>query len=59
MVDEYTVTEIAYKNGYEAGIKAGIQEFAKKLIEHYFYDLEKRFIFEEDIDEFVEKMTKK
>ena len=55
-MDEHTATEIAYKNGYETGVKAGIQEFAKKLIEHYFYDLERRFIFEEDIDELVEKM---
>lgn len=51
-MDKYTATEQAYKNGYERGIK----EFAKNLTEHYFYDLERLAIFEEDIDNFVKKI---
>ena len=48
-MDIYTVSEVAYKNGYEAGTK----DFVKRLKEYFFYDLERECIFEEDIDNFV------
>lgn len=34
-----------------------IKEFAEKLKEHYFWNLERAAIFEEDIDNFVKEMT--
>lgn len=63
MVDEYTATELAYKNGYEAGIK----EFADKLCgrlarQLITYTLEKKEIIYyclENIQNLVEEMTKK
>ena len=48
-MDIYTASEVAYKNGYKAGVK----ELAEKLKEYFFYDLERECIFEEDIDSFV------
>lgn len=49
-------TESAYKNGYEKGYEDGKRDFAKKLIDYYFNDLERLAIFEEDINNFVDKM---
>ena len=34
----------------------GIRDFTKKLVEHYFYDLERLAISEEDIINFADKM---
>lgn len=56
LMDNYTATEVAYKNGYEKGYEDGVKEFTKKLIEHYFYDLERISLFEEDINNFADKM---
>lgn len=41
---------------YEKGYNDGIRDFAKKLVEHYFYDLERLAIFDEDIINFADKM---
>ena len=41
---------------YEKGYEDGIRDFAKRLVEHYFYDLERLAIFDEDIINFVDKM---
>ncbi len=41
---------------YEKGYADGIRDFAKKLVEHYFYDLERLAIFDEDIINFADKM---
>jgi hypothetical protein len=52
------------KKGWKAdvietsNIKAdAIKEFAEKLKEKYFYDLERECLFEEDIDDFVKEMV--
>lgn len=41
---------------YTKGYEDGIRDFAKKLVEHYFYDIERLAIFDEDIINFVDKM---
>lgn len=41
---------------YEKGYEDGIRDFAKKLVGHYFYDLERLAIFDEDIINFADKM---
>lgn len=44
------------RHQYEKGYADGIRDFAKKLVEHYFYDLERLAIFDEDIINFADKM---
>ena len=48
-------------NSFEAELECAkseaIKEFAEKLKEHYFWDLEQAAIFEEDIDNLVKEMT--
>ena len=41
---------------YEKGYEDGIRDFSKKLVEHYFYDLERLAIFDEDIVNFADEM---
>lgn len=40
-------------------INSAIKQFTKDLKEHYFYDLEREGIFEEDIDNFTNSLTRK
>jgi hypothetical protein len=42
---------------YDKGYVDGVKDFAKRLKEKYFYDLERECLFEEDIDNLVKEMV--
>ena len=44
------------RHQYEKGYEDGIRDFSKKLVEHYFYDLKRLAIFDQDIINFADKM---
>ena len=50
---EHDMTEVAYKNGYEAGVKKALEEVKKNLLEKEFYPVIVKNILEEIKKEMV------
>ena len=55
-MDIYTAQEVAYKNGYEAGVK----EFAARLKEYFLLNLAEKIsvITADDVDKLKKELTK-